>query len=136
MNKDIIKGKWREMKGGAKETWGKFTNDVLAVIEGKDEKLLGMLQKKYGYIRDKAQPEYEDSVELVVIVSRIREIQSKKAAVSAIADIARYGRPLLAKKQNSEITGSDQKRGGGADQNFNARLPQRVVQRARMQNAG
>ena len=58
MNKDIMQGKWREMKGKAKEQWGKLTDDDLDRIEGKSEQLLGLLQQRYGYARDKAEEEY------------------------------------------------------------------------------
>ncbi len=59
MNSDILKGKWREIKGGVKQKWGKLTDDDLTQIEGKEEQLLGVLQKRYGYSKEKAQEEYE-----------------------------------------------------------------------------
>jgi len=31
-------------------------------VEGKKEKLLGLLQKKYGYAKDKAEQEYKDFI--------------------------------------------------------------------------
>jgi uncharacterized protein YjbJ (UPF0337 family) len=58
MNKDVLQGKWREMKGKIKEQWGKLTDDDLDRIEGKGEQLLGLLQQRYGYARDKAEEEY------------------------------------------------------------------------------
>jgi uncharacterized protein YjbJ (UPF0337 family) len=59
MNKDVLQGKWREMKGKVKEQWGKLTDDDLDKIEGKSEQLLGLLQQRYGYARDKAEEEYK-----------------------------------------------------------------------------
>jgi uncharacterized protein YjbJ (UPF0337 family) len=59
MNRDVIQGKWREMKGKVKEQWGKLTDDDLDKIEGKAEQLLGLLQQRYGYARDKAEEEYK-----------------------------------------------------------------------------
>jgi len=103
MNEDILRGKWLEIKGRAKEKWGKLTDNDLGEIEGKGQKLLGLLQKKYGYIRDKAELDYRDSAELAEIVSNIREIMTKKNDVMAISFIARYGKPLLAKKQESQL---------------------------------
>jgi len=58
MNEDIFKGKWRELKGSIKEKWGDLTDDDVTEVEGKTDKLVGILQKKYGYSRDKAQEEY------------------------------------------------------------------------------
>ncbi|NMD38896.1 MAG: CsbD family protein, partial [Christensenellaceae bacterium] len=39
MNKDIIEGKWEQVKGGVQKNWGKLTNDDLDVIEGSRTKL-------------------------------------------------------------------------------------------------
>src|SRR5659263_526041 len=62
MNEDILKGKWNEIKGGVKEKWGKLTEDDLTQVEGNQEKLLGLLQQKYGYAKDKAEQEYNDFI--------------------------------------------------------------------------
>jgi uncharacterized protein YjbJ (UPF0337 family) len=59
MNEDILQGKWHELKGGIKEKWGKLTEDDLALVNGKSEKLLGVLQTRYGYTQDKAKEEYD-----------------------------------------------------------------------------
>jgi len=58
MNEDIFKGKWKELKGRVKEKWGNLTDDDVTRVEGKTEKLVGILQEKYGYSKDKAQEEY------------------------------------------------------------------------------
>lgn len=59
MNKDILQGKWKQIKGQAKETWGELTNDEIDQIEGHWERLVGKLQERYGYTRQEA----EDSVD-------------------------------------------------------------------------
>ena len=61
MNEDILKGKWKEIKGGVKEKWGKLTDDDLAVVEGNKESFAD-LQQKYGYAKDKAEQEYKDFI--------------------------------------------------------------------------
>jgi len=127
MNEDILKGKWQEIKGRVKEKWGKLTDNDLGEIEGKGEKLLGLLQKKYGYIRDKAELEYKDSVELAEIVSSIREIMTTKKDIMAIAFIARYGQPLLAKKQEIQIKGKEEKHGYDTDRYFDTRPRRRTA---------
>jgi uncharacterized protein YjbJ (UPF0337 family) len=58
MNKDILEGKWTEMKGKVKEQWGKLTDDDLNQAEGRAERLIGLLQQRYGYARDEAEREY------------------------------------------------------------------------------
>jgi len=58
MNEDIFKGKWKEIKGSVKAKWGNLTDDDVTEVEGQSEKLVGILQTKYGYSKDKAQEEY------------------------------------------------------------------------------
>lgn len=127
MNRDILKGKKGEIMGMVKETWGKLTDNDLGQIEGKREKLLGLLQKKYGCIRDKAELGYKDSVELAEIVSRIREILNKKNDLMAMAFIARYGRPLLGKKQESQMAGKEEKHKDDTDRYSYSRLSRRTT---------
>ena len=111
MNEDILKGKWQEIKGTIKEKWGKLTDNDLREIEGRGEKLLGLLQKKYGYISDRVELQYKDSVKLAEIVGSIREIMRIKKDFMPFASIARYGQPLLFKKQESQIPGKEKEHG-------------------------
>ncbi len=62
MNKDILKGKWKQLVGKAKETWGDITDDELTQIEGESTKLSGLLQEKYGWQKDKAEAEIQKFV--------------------------------------------------------------------------
>jgi uncharacterized protein YjbJ (UPF0337 family) len=48
MNKLQFKGSWNEVKGKLKQTYGQLTDDDLTFAEGKDEELIGRLQKKLG----------------------------------------------------------------------------------------
>jgi len=57
MNWDQVTGNWKQVKGKAKQMWGDFTDDELDVMEGKSEELVGRLQTKYGYSKEKAQEE-------------------------------------------------------------------------------
>jgi len=59
MNNDIFEGKWKQMRGQAKVWWGKLTDDDLEKVAGKKDKLIGLLQEKYGYTRQQAEEEYE-----------------------------------------------------------------------------
>ena len=59
MNEDILKGKWHEVRGSVKTKWGKLTDDDLTAISGQTEKLLGMLQTRYGYAKEKAEEEIQ-----------------------------------------------------------------------------
>ncbi|MBS3955254.1 MAG: CsbD family protein [Methylomicrobium sp.] len=59
MNKDIVEGKWKQIRGEAKVWWGKLTDDDLDRAAGKFEILAGILQEKYGYTREAAAEEIE-----------------------------------------------------------------------------
>ena len=48
MNKLQFKGSWNEIKGKLKQSYGNLTDDDLVFTEGKDDELLGRLQKKLG----------------------------------------------------------------------------------------
>ncbi|MFH3432135.1 CsbD family protein [Klebsiella aerogenes] len=60
MNKDEISGNWKQLKGKAKEQWGKLTDDDMTVIEGKRDQLVGKIQERYGYVKDQAEKEVSD----------------------------------------------------------------------------
>jgi uncharacterized protein YjbJ (UPF0337 family) len=60
MNKDIISGKWTQLKGKAQAQWGNLTDDDLKVAEGNAEYLTGRLQERYGWARDRAEKEVQD----------------------------------------------------------------------------
>jgi len=60
MNWDIVEGNWKQLKGSAKEQWGKLTDDELDVAAGKRDKLAGLVQEKYGKTKDEAEREVDD----------------------------------------------------------------------------
>jgi uncharacterized protein YjbJ (UPF0337 family) len=62
MNKDIMAGKWKQMRGEAKAWWGKLTDNDLDRVAGKFDVLVGILQEKYGYTRQQASNEIERRV--------------------------------------------------------------------------
>ena len=54
---DVLEGNWKQIRGHAKEWWGKLTDDDVNLIMGKRDILLGLLQEKYGYTRARANSE-------------------------------------------------------------------------------
>ncbi len=46
-----------------KKRWRKLTDNELMVISGEKEKLVGALQTKYGYSKDKAEDEYKSFID-------------------------------------------------------------------------
>ncbi len=58
-NEDVLQGQWKQLRGKAKEWWGKLTDDDLDQVNGKRDQLVGKLQEKYGYTRDEANREID-----------------------------------------------------------------------------
>jgi uncharacterized protein YjbJ (UPF0337 family) len=59
MNEDIFEGRWKQIKGDVKRTWGKLTDDDLDRAEGNRDKLVGSLQERYGWERNRAEKEFD-----------------------------------------------------------------------------
>jgi uncharacterized protein YjbJ (UPF0337 family) len=57
MNEDILKGKWKQIRGEVKKWWGDLTDDDLDKIAGERDKLVGRLQERYGYAKEYAEAE-------------------------------------------------------------------------------
>ena len=55
-----LKGNWNEVKGKLKQKYGQLTDDDLVFAEGKEEELLGRLQKRLGRTKDELRAEIED----------------------------------------------------------------------------
>ncbi|MDZ7625931.1 MAG: CsbD family protein [Ignavibacteriaceae bacterium] len=55
MNKLEIKGNWNETSGKLKQKYANLTDDDLLLEEGKEEELLGRLQKKLGKTKEEVQ---------------------------------------------------------------------------------
>ena len=52
MNSTVIKGNWNELKGKLKQKYGNLTDDDLMYSEGREDEMLGKLQKKLGKSKD------------------------------------------------------------------------------------
>jgi uncharacterized protein YjbJ (UPF0337 family) len=63
MNKNILEGKWLQLRGAVREKWGQLTDDELDQIAGKRDKLAGVLQERYGYAENEAEQQIDDFLE-------------------------------------------------------------------------
>jgi uncharacterized protein YjbJ (UPF0337 family) len=52
MDNLIVKGTWNTLKGKLKQAYGNLTDDDLKYEDGKEDELLGRLQKKTGKTKD------------------------------------------------------------------------------------
>jgi uncharacterized protein YjbJ (UPF0337 family) len=92
MNQDILSGKWKQMRGELKTWWGKLTDDDFERIGGQKDKLIGLLQERYGYTREQAEQEVE---------RRLQEYEDKTdGAVASMSVKAREFGATAAKKAN------------------------------------
>jgi uncharacterized protein YjbJ (UPF0337 family) len=60
MNSDELQGKWKQLKGAARQQFGKLTDDDVEMIAGQRDRLIGKLQERYGYLRDEAQKKADE----------------------------------------------------------------------------
>jgi uncharacterized protein YjbJ (UPF0337 family) len=60
INRDTLRGQWNQIKGNVKSKWGQLTDDDLTRVEGDYDKLLGVIQTRYGYGRERAERELND----------------------------------------------------------------------------
>jgi uncharacterized protein YjbJ (UPF0337 family) len=63
VNKDEFEGQWKQVRGQARQWWGKLTDDDLERVGGKWEQLVGVLQAKYGYTREAAEGEFNQRMD-------------------------------------------------------------------------
>ena len=52
MNKDIVKGKLKQLAGEIKRKWGRITDDDLMQAEGSLDTLVGRIQERTGEQRE------------------------------------------------------------------------------------
>lgn len=57
MNTEILKGKWKQIKGKAKQQYGMTFNDDDEFTEGKYDEMVGKMQEKSGKTKDEIKKE-------------------------------------------------------------------------------
>jgi len=70
MNKLEIKGDWNILKGNLKQKWSQLTDDDLVYIEGKQDELLGRIQKRTGETREAVESSIRDYRAAIKAASR------------------------------------------------------------------
>ena len=58
LNKDVIEGKWKEIKGDILKAWGNLTDDELDQAKGDLIGLQGTIQKKYGQSKEEVETKF------------------------------------------------------------------------------
>jgi len=62
MNWDQVQGQWKQLKGSMREQWGKLTDDDIEQVAGDRDKLVGKIQERYGYEKDRAQKFIDEAI--------------------------------------------------------------------------
>jgi uncharacterized protein YjbJ (UPF0337 family) len=60
MNWDQIQGKWKQMKGAVRAKWGDLTDSDFERINGNRERLVGIIQERYGLAKEAAERQVSD----------------------------------------------------------------------------
>jgi uncharacterized protein YjbJ (UPF0337 family) len=60
MDWNRVEGNWKQLRGRAKQQWGKLTDDDLATVAGRREELAGKVQERYGIARDAARKQVDE----------------------------------------------------------------------------
>ncbi len=60
MNKLEVKGDWNKIRGKLKQKYANLTDDDLKYEEGKEDELIGRLQKKTGKAKEDIKRDIED----------------------------------------------------------------------------
>jgi len=61
MNTLEMKGNWNIAKGKLKQKWAKLTDNDLEFVEGKEEELVGRIQKRTGESRENIEHAVDDA---------------------------------------------------------------------------
>lgn len=51
MNTDIVRGKWKRLRGRAKKWWGEVIGDAQIMFDGEQTELNGTAQERVGRLR-------------------------------------------------------------------------------------
>ena len=76
MNEDILKGKWKTLKGEAKIWWGHTIGDPMMELDGNKDKIAGWLQEHKGMAKEEA----ENEVKKLIAVKKAMESKSEEVA--------------------------------------------------------
>ncbi|MEP7027248.1 MAG: CsbD family protein [Candidatus Eisenbacteria bacterium] len=78
MHNDILKAKWKQLRGSVKQSWGDLTDDDLARIDGSWDRLVGRIEEKTGQVRSDIESRLADLVEQFEASTRETETHPAK----------------------------------------------------------
>ena len=84
---DTFAGQWQQLRGQLRSWWDRLTEADLEKIAGQKDTLVGLVQERYGYVRERAQQEVE------------RRLQEYSAQIEA-SGVSRIGATVTAAAQD------------------------------------
>jgi uncharacterized protein YjbJ (UPF0337 family) len=63
LNKDIMVGRWEQVKSRVKQRWGRLTDEQLNRISGYHDELAGLIRDRYGYTHEKARKGVDEFIQ-------------------------------------------------------------------------
>ncbi|MEZ5405551.1 MAG: CsbD family protein [Verrucomicrobiia bacterium] len=61
MNKTSLKGNWNVIKGKLKQKYAQLADEDLVYVEGKEDELIGNIQRKLGKSREEVEEMFEET---------------------------------------------------------------------------
>ena len=96
MNRDVLEGQWKQLKGKVKQQWGRLTDDELNMINGRYDELAGLIQERYGYSRDEAYNEDSDRKGIAdIIIAKQRNGPTDTFKLVFLEEFTRFENPEL-----------------------------------------
>jgi uncharacterized protein YjbJ (UPF0337 family) len=99
MNWTTMQGNWNETKGKVKTKWGRLTDDDLMQVEGHKDRLVGVIQQKYGIAREKAEQQLEE------FMSSSDGLIAK--AKEGVAEVVEKGKEYVEKGKEAVVKGKE-----------------------------
>lgn len=59
MNEEQFSGKWKEIKGGFRNLWGRITDDELEQSKGNFTEILGLVEQRYGETKEEIKKKFD-----------------------------------------------------------------------------
>jgi uncharacterized protein YjbJ (UPF0337 family) len=103
MDWDEIERSWSELKGEVKRQWSKLNDEDVELVKGKYAELLGLLQERYGHVKEQAEREINDWAKRL-------KVDSAAELTSLRHDIASLSASVgdLVRRQAAAASGLDQ----------------------------
>src|SRR5262249_11896701 len=105
MDWNRIEGNWKQLKGRAKEKWGRLTDDDLDVVNGRRDQLEGKIQERYGLAKDRTTMRDKESPGRAgALVSVRKHFESFESFVIQTGELIREGHHRCGRRRTADVT--------------------------------